>query len=84
MRLRIMFIDYSDKHADLMPNAVAICDEYMEDEHGGIPDFFMEEVEKARDGDYPMRTCFVTVPDDAIKGLFEPPVVEGKVTTQDW
>lgn len=76
MRLRLLFVDYSDKHETLMPNAMAVCDEYLEDAHGGIPDFWREE--QARIGDYPTREAFIMIPDEWVEGLFEPPAIAGE------
>ncbi len=70
MRLRILFAKYAD---DLVPNALVVTDEYMEDEHGHIPDFYREECEKARqhsDDATLFAEAFVEVPDVMVDDLF--------------
>ena len=74
MRLRILFVKYED---DLMPNALVVTDDYMEDEHGRIPDFYKEECDKARalspDAEY--AEAVVTISDASVEKLFQPATI---------
>ena len=75
MRLRVLFVQYE---GDVMPNALVVTDDYMEDEHGGLPDYWVEECEtvrKAAGEHIAAREAFITVPDDLVRRLFEPPSV---------
>lgn len=78
MRLRLLFVDYSEGDDSVMPNAMAVTDEYMEDAHGGPPDFWSEE--RAKIGSWPMREVFVEIPDAWVEGLFTTPTIAGVVT----
>lgn len=83
MRLRITFLDYdTGPTRTIMPNAVAVVDEYMEDEHGQIPDFYVDEVERLRNENpgRELREAFIEISDAAVVALFDPPTIVGATT----
>lgn len=59
-----------------MPWLVASCDEYTEEEHGGIPELYQEELDKRTTH---RRELIIEIPDSAVQKLFEAPVIQGKV-----
>ena len=75
MRLRIAFIHYGGEES-LMPNALVVTDEYMEDEHGGLPPYWFDQMGEAS-GDDVVRECFIEVPDEQVLALFDVPTVAG-------
>lgn len=77
MRIRIAFVDYGNPGD--MPNVVAAIDEYLEDEHMGLPEFYETDIKTAKSGGFTVREMFVTIPDSAVLALFEPPTIEGTV-----
>ncbi len=82
MRLRILFAKYGD---DLMPNALVVTDEYMEDEHRGIPNAYLKGREMARvfaGPETPFVEAFVTVNDDDVEALFERRTLQGHLVSQ--
>lgn len=78
MRLRVFFVAYEDI-ATTMPNALVVCDEYIEDAHGTEhPDFYLEACAKAlaAGGDGARGAhAFVYVDERDVRALFEVPVL---------
>lgn len=77
MRLRVAFIHYG-QDPTIMPNVLVATDEYMEDEHGGLPPYWFDMMDEAG-ADDAVRDCFIEVPDSQILALFATPSVEGEV-----
>lgn len=73
MRLRVTFASWGDIENE-MPNAVAVTDEYMEDEHGDIPDWYLKAAKKGTgDAENGSRECFIYIPDEQVRALWETP-----------
>jgi hypothetical protein len=73
VRLRVTFQKYGVA-PDRMPSAAAVTDDYMEDEHDGLPEYYvMQVVELKADSDPTdeYREAFVHIPDRAVLALFE-------------
>lgn len=79
MRVHILFHHYDDDPT-LMPNAVAVFDEYAMDAAGR--DIWEEEMEKAREtcGPGTYREAVVDLNENQVRGLFATPAVN---TTSD-
>ena len=58
-----------------MPWLVAAVDEYTIDAWNGLPDFYLDEMEKDPD----TRELEITIPEEAIRKLFEVPKVAAKI-----
>lgn len=71
MRIRLAFTD-DDCDADQMPYLVAAVDEFTEDEWGGIPDFYKDDVAKHKN----VREVNVYVRDEDVRNLFSVPTVK--------
>lgn len=79
MRLRVLFVAYADT-ATTMPNAMEVIDEYLEDDHGGIPDFWAEKSDAllaAAGAGARVAEAFLFVSEAAVRALFQPPVLKG-------
>ena len=74
-RIRIAFMSDGDG----MPTVIEACDEYTEDSHGGIPEFFTEEVEKVEKTGVVVRQMIVEIPESAVIELFKVQIVKGEV-----
>lgn len=74
MRIRLAFGHYGDPET---PSLIAAIDEYTEDEHGGIPDFYTNDLvgHRADNGPDSVRECFIDVADDEVLALFKVPTV---------
>lgn len=73
MKLRVAFIHYDDDPT-IMPNAMVISDNYMEDAHNGTPKFYLDEVAKLRaSSNGTVREAVIEIPDAAVEALFEVP-----------
>lgn len=56
---------------------ISAYDEYTEDEHGGTPEWHTETINKSKaDKGNTVRELIITVPDNAVFGLFETPTVK--------
>jgi hypothetical protein len=57
---------------------IAAVDEYTEDTHNGIPDFYSKVLSDHRhsNGTNSVRECFITVPDSEVMALFAIPTVK--------
>lgn len=68
-RLRVAFVKGGDGE---MPTTLAVTDEHMEDEHNGIPPYYLDalDAEKLSGGGEFIREAFVMVPQGAILALF--------------
>lgn len=75
-RIRLAFMSEGDD----MPTVIESCDEYTEDSHGGIPEFFTEAIEKVEKTGAMVRTMVITLPESAVKVLFQVPTVQAKVS----
>lgn len=75
MRLRTAWTRHDDDQAPWM---VAAVDEVTEDEWGRTPDFYEDDVVKAGGWDA-VRELVISIPDDAVHGLWAVPEVEGSV-----
>lgn len=74
MRLRVLFYDYDPNDGTVMPNAIAVTDEFMEDEHGGIPPYYDRDYAKS-ESDGEVREAFIDVPDSEVLALFATPTL---------
>lgn len=74
MRIRLAFSD-DDTTPDQMPTMIAAVDEYTEDEWGGIPDFYKEDIAKYKN----VREVAIHVSDDAVRKLFSVPTIAAEV-----
>lgn len=64
-----------DGDPDHAPWLIAAVDEYTIEEHGGLPDFYLE----ARKSDWTMREIWLDVAMGEIDGLFIEPTVRAQV-----
>lgn len=72
MKIRTLWENNTDDDG-LMPWLVAACDEYTEDAHNGIPDWYQKEMKDNR------RELIIEIPDNVVINLFAVTVVKGKV-----
>lgn len=78
MKLHVLFHHYDDDHT-MMPNAIAVMDEFTIDTAG--LDVWHEEMKKAKESMGPgsFREAIITVPDKAVLSLFGTHYIPGTV-----
>lgn len=77
MRLRIAFAKCEGEE---WPNVITATDSYMEEDQGGVPNWYRSTVDKfADDDDCEIQELFVDIPDEAVTALFPERVVQGEV-----
>lgn len=79
MRIHVLFHHY-DADPNLMPNAVAVWDEYLMDEN---PQGWDDEVAKAEAGTFgpgPIRQAVLEVDDDQVLALFDTAEIDAALT----
>lgn len=69
MIIRVALGKWADS-PDLMPNVISATDNYAEDEWGGLPDFYVKEVNEHRASTGDVRELLLEVPDGPIAELF--------------
>lgn len=72
MRLRTLWVDYSEREGELMPTCMAAVDEYLDDSN---PDFWYQELEKYRKeaevGGFTWRIIDFELPEAVVAGAFK-------------
>lgn len=79
MKIRMLFVDYSEPGHPVMPNVMLAVDEYLNDEN---PHYWNEHFDKERkaaeENGYAWRVFEVEVNEDVIRNAFAMTLVEGK------
>lgn len=76
MKLTTTWVRYED--SEDAPWLVSAYDEITADEHGGVPDFYTEELSHYGD-EYALREVVIEVPDRPILEAFDAPTIPGRV-----